>query len=314
MRTRILLMSVVAALALSPSAWAAKATRAASASKPAASLIDADLYRIDAAHSSVAFAVQYLGLSKVRGNFTDFSGTIGLRGDDPARSSATVVIKTGSLTTYNERRDKHLKTADFFDVEKYPTIAFTSQRVEKTADGFVLHGSLSLHGATQPVDISFTPAGRVQNANGTRVAFEGSFSLNRKDFGIVGPERFNIPVDLGGTIIADKVDVQLEMQGVLSNLAAMPEPAADSLVMVREPVLNLLGLRLLQEGRPKDALEVFKLQAEFYPQSAQAFTGLGNAYAAMGNRESAVQSCEKAVSLDPGQTRAFEILRMLRPS
>ncbi|MGH9967045.1 MAG: YceI family protein [Pyrinomonadaceae bacterium] len=145
-------------------------------------------YSADANHSTVGFSIPILnGVSKVRGKFTNF--TVSLEYDEAniANSSVNVIIKTASIDTGIEARDKHLRTEDFFDVEKYPEITFKSKRVEKKGKHFLVTGDLSMHGVTKELAIPFMVSGRYVNAANQQamVGFLANLSLNRRDYGMI---------------------------------------------------------------------------------------------------------------------------------
>ncbi len=145
-------------------------------------------YGIDAAHSNVGFTVPILnGVSHVRGKFNDFTVTVDYDDADVTQSALTATIKTASIDTGIEARDKHLRTPDFFDVEKYPEITFQSTRIVKKADGFELTGNFTLHGVTKEITIPFTDNGSfVNDANKTTMrGFTGTLNLNRRDYGML---------------------------------------------------------------------------------------------------------------------------------
>lgn len=144
-------------------------------------------YPIDMNHSTVGFAVPIMGgLSKVRGKFTDF--TVNLTNDekDITKSTVNVVIKATSINTGIEGRDRHLRTADFFDVEKFPEITFQSSKIEKKGKQFIAHGPLTMHGVTKEIALPFTVTGVDENADKTKknVGYSASLVLNRRDYGI----------------------------------------------------------------------------------------------------------------------------------
>ena len=144
-------------------------------------------YPIDMNHSTVGFAVPIMGgLSKVRGKFTDF--TVNLTNDekDITKSTVNVVIKATSINTGIEGRDRHLRTADFFDVEKFPEITFQSSTIEKKGKQFIAHGPLTMHGVTKEIALPFTVTGVDENADKTKknVGYSASLVLNRRDYGI----------------------------------------------------------------------------------------------------------------------------------
>ena len=144
-------------------------------------------YPIDNGHSTVGFSVPIMGgLSKVKGKFTDF--TINLTNDekDITKSSVNVVIKATSVDTGIDARDKHLRTAEFFDVEKFPEITFQSSSIEKKGEQFIAHGPLTMHGVTKEIALPFTITGVTESADKTKknVGYSANLVLNRRDFGI----------------------------------------------------------------------------------------------------------------------------------
>ena len=144
-------------------------------------------YPIDMNHSNVGFTVPIMGgLSKVKGKFTDF--TVNLVNDekDITKSSVNVSIKAASVDTGIEGRDKHLRTADFFDVEKFPEITFQSSRIEKKGKQFIAHGTLTMHGVAKEIALPFTVTGVTENADKTKknVGYSASIVLNRREYGI----------------------------------------------------------------------------------------------------------------------------------
>src|SRR5439155_3904267 len=143
-------------------------------------------WQIDPSHSLVEFSVRHMMVSTVKGRFTGVGGTILDVADDPSRSSVRAEIDAASISTGDAKRDAHLRSADFFDVEQYPTITFTSTRVEpRGEDRFRLIGELTLHGQTREVALEATLNGRGTNPWGQEVAgFTAETTLNREDFGL----------------------------------------------------------------------------------------------------------------------------------
>lgn len=342
-RPALVLLLLAAVLAAAPVAVsAAKTPKPSRAAPPAKSLLEGlELCQVDAAHSPIEFSISWMGLSRVRGAFADYAATLAIDRADLTRSSVTLVIRTKSLTTFNERRDKDLKTADWFDVEKFPTAVFTSREIVKQGDGYLMRGSLSLHGVSKEIEIPFSFVGRLRDPFGEeRTGFEGHVALNRKDYGIVGPARYNALLELGKAMVGDDVDLPLSIEAfrstpkdtlqdraadslwrtilargvapVAKDYRALRSTTADSLLPVNEPRLNAVGYQLVDRGHALDGLEVFRLQAEMYPQSASGLAGMAYAYANLGDRENADASAEKAVAMNPSATRALEILRRAR--
>lgn len=171
----------------------------------------AGTWSIDPVHSEVSFTVRHMMVSKVRGHFRDFSGTI-VTGEHPLDSSVTAEIDVASLDTRNEQRDAHIKSADFFDIEQFPTMTFRSTEVRGNGEEFVLVGDLSLHGVAKPVELALELNGFTPDPyGGTRVGFTATGQINRRDFGV----DISMPMDGGGVVVGDKVQLSLEVQAVL---------------------------------------------------------------------------------------------------
>jgi polyisoprenoid-binding protein YceI len=151
-------------------------------------------------------------VAKVRGNFSDFTGTLTLDGADPAKSSASLTIVASSLSTNNAERDAHVKSADFLDVEQFPTISFTSKAVtQKDDDEFIVTGDLTIHGVTKSVDVKFELQGTSQDPwGGTRIGFEGKAEISRKEFGLV----WNVALETGGVLVSDSIKLEMDVEAV----------------------------------------------------------------------------------------------------
>jgi polyisoprenoid-binding protein YceI len=142
-----------------------------------------DVYKIDGAHSSANFAVRHMGISTVRGRFTEVSGTIQFDQAAPEKSSVMAVIRSSSVTTDNATRDKHLNTPDFFDTAKYPEITFQSTSVRKVGDDkYVATGNLTIRDVTKQVELPFTLAQGKGMKGEPRLGAEGSLAINRFDY------------------------------------------------------------------------------------------------------------------------------------
>ena len=170
-------------------------------------------YAIDASHSSVSFKVKHMMLSNVRGAFTEVEGSFDFDEKSPKKASVSAEIKMASVNTNDQKRDDHLRSADFFDVETHPVMRFESTKLEDEGDGeYILHGNLTLHGVTKPVEFEVEFAGSVIDPWGnTRVGFEAAGEINRKDFDITWSKN----MDGGGVVVGDKVKIELEIEGVL---------------------------------------------------------------------------------------------------
>jgi polyisoprenoid-binding protein YceI len=178
----------------------------------------ADTYTFDKAHSDVGFQIRHF-VSKVRGRFTDYDGTIVVDRAKPEASSVELRIKAASIDTGNENRDKDLRSANFFEVDKYPEITFKSTKITpKGGDHYEVSGSLSMHGASKEVTLPVTFLGFAKMGPMDKAGFETSTTLNRKDYGIV----WNRPLDVGGTILGDDVLVSINVE---ANKKQPPSPA-----------------------------------------------------------------------------------------
>jgi polyisoprenoid-binding protein YceI len=168
-------------------------------------------FAIDKAHSEAAFQVRHL-VTRVRGRFTDFEGTIKMSLDDPEASSVEATIQAGSIDTSQSDRDAHLRSADFFDVEHHPTLTFRSTRVVKRgADAIDVRGNLTIRGVSKEVVLPVTFLGLAKDPWGKeRAGFEAELTINRKDFGLM----WNAALETGGFLVGDEVRISLSVQAV----------------------------------------------------------------------------------------------------
>jgi polyisoprenoid-binding protein YceI len=171
----------------------------------------AGTWKIDPTHSDVAFSVRHMMVSKVRGRFATVDATI-VTAEDPTLSSVTAEIDLSSISTANEQRDGHIKSADFFEVEKYPTMTYRSTSVTPDGDDWKVEGELTLHGVTKSVPLKLELNGFTKDPyGGTRVGFSATTEINRGDYGI----SISMPMDGGGVVIGEKISIQLEIEAVL---------------------------------------------------------------------------------------------------
>ena len=168
-------------------------------------------YKIDKSHSEAIFQVRHL-VTKVRGRFTDFEGAIEFNEANPEQSSVHFTINTTSIDTAEPDRDKHLRSADFFEVDKFPQITFVSKRIVKRgAETYDVTGDLSIHGVTKEVVLPVAHMGKAKDPWGNdRIGFEAESSLNRKDYGL----HWNAALETGGFLVGDDVKISLEIQAV----------------------------------------------------------------------------------------------------
>ena len=172
----------------------------------------ATTWTIDPAHSDVEFAVKHLMIFMVRGWFADVKGTVVMDDSDPAKAEVDVVIDANSIDTREARRDAHLKSPDFFEVEKFPLITFKSTRVtDVQGNQFKLVGDLTIRGVSREVTLDVTSEGRAKDPQGAeRAGFSAATRVNRKDFGL----NWNQALETGGVLVANKVRVEGEVQFV----------------------------------------------------------------------------------------------------
>ena len=171
----------------------------------------AGTYVLDAAHKRVGFVVRHLMVSKVRGNFAEATATITV-GEDPLQSSVTASIATASVFTGQPDRDNHLRTGDFFEAEKYPTMDFRSTGIKSHAGAeFVLHGELTIKGITKPVDLLVEFEGVGRSPYGFDVfGFSATAEIDREDWGLT----YNMALESGGVMIGKKVKIEIEGEAI----------------------------------------------------------------------------------------------------
>ncbi|MFM8856033.1 MAG: YceI family protein [Actinomycetota bacterium] len=167
-------------------------------------------WNVDPSHSGLNFTVKHLMVSKVRGRFASFSGTLNIAAD-PLQSSVTAQAEVASVTTGDTGRDEHLRSGDFFEAEKFPSISFASTKIEADGDDFVLHADLTIKGVTKNVkfDLEFDGVGKDPWGN-TKAGFSAEAEINRKDFGL----EWNAALETGGVLVGEKVKIQLDIQAV----------------------------------------------------------------------------------------------------
>ncbi len=169
-------------------------------------------YTLDPAHSRIGFVARHAMVTKVRGAFNEFEGTATLDGANPANSRAQVTINAASIDTRNAQRDEHLRSNDFLAMADYPQITFTSTGARQVDDTtFELTGDLTIKGVTNPVTIPFSFEGAAKDPFGNlRVGFEGSVTINRKDYGIT----WNAALETGGVLVSEKVTLEFEVSAI----------------------------------------------------------------------------------------------------
>jgi polyisoprenoid-binding protein YceI len=177
-------------------------------------------WSLDPHHTAVTFSAKHLGVATVRGRFTQITSALDLDDpNDPTTGRGTITVQTASVDTGNEMRDGHLKGADFFDVEQYPTITFTLKSIAKAGNDYAVTGDLAIKGVTKEITLDYEHNGSVVDPYGnTKVGGTLTGSINRNDWGLA----WNVPLGGGGLLVGEKV--KLEIDGELS-LDKVPETA-----------------------------------------------------------------------------------------
>jgi len=171
----------------------------------------AGTWAIDPTHSRLGFEARHAVITKVRGHFADFTGTIVVDPADVSASSASVAAQITSIDTGNADRDGHLRSADFFDIEKNPELTFTATKFSGSGDDYVVSGDLTINGVTKNIDLAVELTGTATDPFGNvRAGFEGTSELSRKDFGLV----WNVALETGGLLVSDNIKLQLDISAI----------------------------------------------------------------------------------------------------
>jgi polyisoprenoid-binding protein YceI len=164
----------------------------------------------DSDHSRIRFKVKHMMIADVHGEFTDFKVKVDYDEFDIRKSHVAVTINTPSITTYNEKRDAHLKSTDFFDIEKHKTITFVSKKMAKSGDNLKMTGDLTIHGITKEVTLDIEELSEAVKDpwGGWRMAASATGILNRYDFGL----KWNVALEAGGVLVGEKVTMMIEVE------------------------------------------------------------------------------------------------------
>lgn len=181
-------------------------------------------YTLDKAHTSLGFDIKHLMVSTVRGKFTHYEGTIDFDRTNLTETKINVTIQAASIDTNNADRDKHLRTPDFFDVEKYPTITFTSHSIRENGDQYVITGDLTIKGTTRAIEIPVEIAGPIRLHGESIIGITGETKINRQDFGIT----WNQQMDQGGYVLGDDVTLDIKVEAHIPFLTAKDMQAKDN--------------------------------------------------------------------------------------
>ena len=169
-------------------------------------------YQLDPAHTRLGFAARYVLVTRVHGRFDSFEGRLHLDASDPTRCSVALTIDAASIRTNNPDRDAHLRSGDFFDVERYPTMTFESTALTPLGDRrYRATGDFTIKAVTRPVELDLTYQGSCVDPYGQlRVGFEGSGALKRSDWGLT----WNVALEAGGVVLSDRIDLELDLSAV----------------------------------------------------------------------------------------------------
>ena len=185
------------------------ASNTVTASNPLAALT-AGIWTVDASHSHIGFVVRHLVVAKVRGQFNEFTGSITVA-DNPLQSKVVATVVANSIDTRDEGRDGHLRGTDFFDIEHNPTWSLVSTGIEASGTDHVLHADLTIKGVTKAVDFALEFHGVATDPWGnTKAGFSAATDISRKDFGLA----WNVALDAGGFVVADKVSIVLDIEAL----------------------------------------------------------------------------------------------------
>ena len=284
-------------------------------------------YLVDAGHSIVEFSIPF-AFSRVKGRFTQSKGTILYDEANPANSSITFIIESKSIDTGWPHRDEHLRTSDFFDVEKYPTIEFHSERLRPNGAGWVAEGPLTMHGITRQIAIPFhllRPPVRSSQSRWMILNVEGALKLARADFAIVGGSTYNSWFDkVRAATMSDSVEISLEIEGYSADAASQRSPGLEAVLErmkangVQSQIDRLAGLKktksaeefdaylvgqdllvaaLISMGRVPDAVTLSRALTELYPASHAVRLVHGFALAVAGDKSGAAREYAKAKEL-----------------
>jgi polyisoprenoid-binding protein YceI len=170
------------------------------------------IYKIDPTHSNVSFSIKHMMIAKVHGAFEKMSGTLNYDAANPNKASIEVSIEAGSINTHEAQRDVHLKSPDFFDVEKFPLILFKSKRIDGSGEELKVIGDLTIHGVTQSIVLEIEgPSQEMKDPWGNiKIGASGKTKIKRKDFGLI----WNAALEAGGVLVGDEVSIALDVQFV----------------------------------------------------------------------------------------------------
>jgi polyisoprenoid-binding protein YceI len=296
------------------------------------------LFPVETSHSYVEFTITYMGYARVKGRFADFSGMIRYDPKNPLTTSVSIAIKVESIDTDLDFRDKDLRSENWFDAAKYPSILFVSRKATPRVDGFDLTGDLTIKGITREVTLKMAaPSGVVKDARADlQVVFSGTTRIDRTTFGVEGKNWSGIKE--GVTAVSNEVNIEVGMLGKqlqagnLQNMVKFTKGAAGIYKAIKEAgidaglmefkklldaksadvsMLAITGKMLRTEGRLDDAKAVYEMNHDAFPESSEVYYSLGELALLNSDIRGARSFFEEALRKDPGNIRIPEILRHL---
>lgn len=306
-------------------------------------VLEGEIFTVDRPHSLLDFTVRQVGFGRVRGTFEEYDAAITYVEDNLTKSSVSVVIDVESMDTGSDFRDNHLRSEDFFHAEEFPYIEFRSQRVEQTPEGYVLVGPLTIRDVTREVHIPFQVVSRkaTDQFQNQRIVFDAQLTLNRKDFGVVGPTFWN-------NLISEEVEIDISLAGRIFNYnnpfsqwkensigkVLLETVDAQGVKAAQRQAVNIwenhrdeyvvslgeiykAGMQLIQSDRPAQGLPLLEVAAELFQEFAEPadlsalHATLAETYAQLGERDKTARNVEKALALNPQNTKARELRRHL---
>lgn len=300
-----------------------------------------EFYPVDALHSYVGFEIKYMGYAKVKGRFSDFSGTFRYNPNNLTSTSVSFIVDVASIDTDMDFRDRDLKSANWFDAEKFPKMTFQSRSVREMGNGLQVTGDLTIKDVTKQVTFNMDKgSGLLKDTRGdSQVIFTGELTINRKDYGVAG-ERWSA-VREGITSVDSEVVIEISLlgkqfnernatgfvsraetahgklyqlitnDGVEAGLAEFDRIKSSGEMRVGPSTLQTVGYVLLVVGKTKESIAVLKHNVSAYPDEADAYDAYAEALAADGKLKEAKKNYEIALQKDPGNYNAKEILRHL---
>ena len=299
------------------------------------------IYSIDASHSNLDFIIKYMGHAKMRGRFAEWSGTIRYDQNNIENTSATLEVKSASIDTDSDWRDKDLRSHNWFNTDSFPTITFVSNRAIPTTNGFDLIGKLSLKDVTKEVALHIeTTSGIIKDIRGDhQVIFTGRTTINRLDYHVEGKNWSRIKEGITGvshdveiefSIIGKqiqkenfsnfvggekrptgKIYKQIKDSGLTAGIAMFEEMRDEVDSKVNANLLNIVAYMLLKEENFDDAIELFELNLRTFPNDPNLYDSMGEAYATAGKLKKAHEMYQEAISRDPTNVNAREVIRHL---